>query len=374
MRRIKTINLAKTIAAKRREKGMTQEDLANYIGVSKASVSKWETGQSYPDITFLPQLATLFNISIDELMGYEPQLGKADIRKLYQELAKDFAEKPFDEVLSKCQEIIKNYYSCFPLLNQMGALLLNNSSQAKDQEQTLAVIKEAQRLFHKVKTESDEILLIKRALNLEAYCALALGDAKEVINLLESEDREISSSATILASAYQMQGKNKEAKEALQVETYQFIIALFDVLPQYLSLCFDDQNAFEETYKRAINLVTSFKIKKLHPMILVNLYLVAASGYLNFNNKEKALAILEECVLLVTSDIYPLKLKGDEYFDLLDNWIENLELGEQLPRDERIVRQSMVDVIAKNPTFTPLQEEYRYKCLLEKLETVKGDH
>ncbi|HIW21568.1 MAG TPA: hypothetical protein H9887_06055 [Candidatus Dorea intestinavium] len=250
----------------------------------------------------------------------------------------------------------------------------HNSSQAKDEEQMLAVIKEAQGLFHKVKTESDEILLIKRALNLEAYCALALGDANAVINLLESEDREISSSATILASAYQMQGKNKEAKEALQVETYQFVIALLGVLPQYLSLCFDDQNAFEETYKRAINLVASFKIKKLHPMILVNLYLVAASGYLSFKEKEKALDILEECVLLVTSDIYPLKLKGDEYFDLLDNWIENLELGEQLPRDERIMRQSMVDVIAKNPTFAPLQEEYRYKCLLEKLETVKGDH
>lgn len=43
---MKEINIARTIIDKRKEKGITQEDLAEYIGVSKASVSKWETGVS----------------------------------------------------------------------------------------------------------------------------------------------------------------------------------------------------------------------------------------------------------------------------------------------------------------------------------------
>ena len=77
---MKEINIAKMLVRKRREKGITQEELAAYIGVSKASVSKWETGQSYPDITFLPQLAAYFNISIDELMSYAPQLTKEEIK------------------------------------------------------------------------------------------------------------------------------------------------------------------------------------------------------------------------------------------------------------------------------------------------------
>lgn len=51
---MKEINIAKTLVVKRKEKGITQEELAKYIGISKASISKWETGQSYPDITFLP--------------------------------------------------------------------------------------------------------------------------------------------------------------------------------------------------------------------------------------------------------------------------------------------------------------------------------
>lgn len=113
---IKDINISKIIANHRREKGLTQDQLAAYMGVSKASVSKWETGQSYPDITFLPQLATYFNISIDTLMGYTPQLTKEDIRNLYHRLSSDFSKKSFEEVLKECREIIKKYYSCFPLL------------------------------------------------------------------------------------------------------------------------------------------------------------------------------------------------------------------------------------------------------------------
>ena len=78
---MKEINIAGAITRKRKEKGITQEELACYIGVSKASVSKWETGQSYPDIVFLPQLASYFNISLDELMGYQPQMTDEEIKE-----------------------------------------------------------------------------------------------------------------------------------------------------------------------------------------------------------------------------------------------------------------------------------------------------
>ena len=71
---MREINIAQVLVRMRREKGITQEELASFIGVTKASVSKWETGQSYPDVTFLPQLAAFFNISIDRLMDYHPQL------------------------------------------------------------------------------------------------------------------------------------------------------------------------------------------------------------------------------------------------------------------------------------------------------------
>lgn len=64
--------LGKRIAALRKEKGMTQEQLAEKVGVSAQAVSKWENDVSCPDITLLPLLADLFGVSVDELLGVKP--------------------------------------------------------------------------------------------------------------------------------------------------------------------------------------------------------------------------------------------------------------------------------------------------------------
>ena len=52
-------------------KNLTQEDIAQYLGITAQSVSKWERGESYPDITFLPALANVFETSIDLLLGMD---------------------------------------------------------------------------------------------------------------------------------------------------------------------------------------------------------------------------------------------------------------------------------------------------------------
>lgn len=78
------------------------------MGVSKSSVSKWETGQTYPDIYLLPELATFFNISIDSLMAYKPQLDKFQIRDIYVEFSEKFGKEPFDTVFEEYKLIVKN--------------------------------------------------------------------------------------------------------------------------------------------------------------------------------------------------------------------------------------------------------------------------
>lgn len=55
----------------RQNKGITQEQLGDAVGVSGQAVSKWENESTLPDILSLPKLADYFGISIDELMGYK---------------------------------------------------------------------------------------------------------------------------------------------------------------------------------------------------------------------------------------------------------------------------------------------------------------
>ncbi len=63
------IKLNEQITFLRKQSNMTQEELAKALGVSNQAVSKWESGQCYPDIQLLPELSRIFNVSIDILMG-----------------------------------------------------------------------------------------------------------------------------------------------------------------------------------------------------------------------------------------------------------------------------------------------------------------
>ena len=65
------LHLSKNLRKHRVLKNLTQEDVAEYLGITPQSVSKWERGESYPDITLLPALANIFETSIDLLVGMD---------------------------------------------------------------------------------------------------------------------------------------------------------------------------------------------------------------------------------------------------------------------------------------------------------------
>jgi len=80
---MESLKLHDTISFYRKKQNLTQEALAQKLGVTNQSVSKWESGQCYPDISLIPQLAEIFGISIDELFGKQPAIsGLNDIFSL----------------------------------------------------------------------------------------------------------------------------------------------------------------------------------------------------------------------------------------------------------------------------------------------------
>ena len=91
------LNLSDNIIRLRRERRITQEELADFLGVSKAAVSKWENAQSTPDLMLLLELSAYFGTTIDELIGYKAKLSKDQIRRFYAELVKDFARLPYGQ-------------------------------------------------------------------------------------------------------------------------------------------------------------------------------------------------------------------------------------------------------------------------------------
>ena len=348
---MREINIAHVLMARRKEKGVTQDELANYIGVSKASVSKWETGQSYPDVTFLPLLAAYFGITLDDLMDYKPQMSKEGIRKLYLSLSADFVAKPFKTVIGRCRQQSKKYFACFPLLYQMGVLMVNHAELAGDRAAQLGLIHEAKELFERVRAESGDAHLAGQALFMEALCCLTEGDASGVLDLLGDAAAPVLSPEALIAPALRIKGQHDKAKEVLQAAIYQNVVLLFNHLPAYLSMITDDPTRFDEVLHRALTVSEAFDMKRLHPGVLVGLHLTAAQGYFQQGRRDQAVEMLRRYADIVTGDIYPLRLKGDAFFDRLDKWLEGLDLGTGLPRDEKTIRRSMADAVIQNPAF-----------------------
>lgn len=80
--------IGENIRRMRRQRDLTQEEMAAHLGISAQSVSKWERAEGYPDITMLPSLANYFGISIDELIGMD-EIARAE---KYGEINRIWAE------------------------------------------------------------------------------------------------------------------------------------------------------------------------------------------------------------------------------------------------------------------------------------------
>ena len=101
------MELGNNIKELRKQKGLRQEQLAEAMGVSTASVSKWETNQSYPELTLLAELADFFEVSIDTLSGHSLNADRLTALIEQMEMAGDDREE--ETAADLCEKILRNY-------------------------------------------------------------------------------------------------------------------------------------------------------------------------------------------------------------------------------------------------------------------------
>lgn len=369
---MKEIKLGSMICKKRKEKKITQDDLALFLGVTKASVSKWETGQSYPDITLLPLLAAYFNISLDELIGYQPNMSTEEIKKLYQRLSKDFAIKDFKEVMAVCENLTKKYFSCFPLLLNIVVLYMNHYMLATAPEEQEAILQKCLTLLQHIIEESNDVWLAKEATMGKSQINLMLNQPDKVLTLLGENVRPLSTDAEMQATAFHMLGQADKAKETIQVAMYQHLLLLLGDSIQCITLYANDEAKAEDILIKSLSLIELFRLESLHANVSLQLYFVAANHYCTNANYDKALKMLHKFAFVAKNYLFPLHLHGDAYFDKIDIWLKELNLGNGAPRNEALVKTSLAQCIISNPAFQPLSEFPEYQDIIAQLESIIG--
>ena len=121
-------NFGETLKKLRRQKDMTQEQLAEYVNISPQSVSKWETNLTLPDITIIPMLANIFDVSADVLLGIDIDAKEKCIEAITKEAADYRWKKRNDEAEKLLRAALKEYPNSYILMNSLVSLLSSNMS------------------------------------------------------------------------------------------------------------------------------------------------------------------------------------------------------------------------------------------------------
>lgn len=215
------LNISETIRSRRRELGMTQEQLAQMLGVSGPAVSKWEQGISYPDITLLPALARALHTDLNALMSFRRMPEKAEIAQMLAHVNDTAKEKGIEAGLALAQEMAAEYPDCGALLFGLAATIDGRMMLAGMNAQEREAFSAQVGAWYARAAQSEDGETREAAAHLLASYALSRGDigkAREMMARLPQESK--TSRWPLAVSLLLAEGEREKAKSLLQKELF----------------------------------------------------------------------------------------------------------------------------------------------------------
>lgn len=117
------MTIGNVIRKYRKSLGLTQEEVAERLGVTTPAVSKWENNTTVPDISLLAPLARLLDITTDTLLSFRDSPTDEEISLLVKDLDQKLEEGPYSEAFAFAREKIREYPNCEKLILNLAVVL-----------------------------------------------------------------------------------------------------------------------------------------------------------------------------------------------------------------------------------------------------------
>lgn len=217
------VSLNENIRSYRKGMSLTQEQLADAMGVSVATVSKWEGGTVSPDVEMLAELADFFQTSVDVLLGY--QWRKRSMGQYVEELKRCYETCRYEEGKAEARKAVQRFPYSFPVLYWSGMLLF------------VASMKNTNGTFASDETVTEDMGYAKELLN------RALGVFEQ------NEDKSISRESIhqVIGNIYGFLGDKERAVEYL--EEYNICNVNDQMLGVFYSYLGEYEKAKEYSYR-----------------------------------------------------------------------------------------------------------------------------
>lgn len=351
---METSKIGEKILKKRKEKNITQEQLANIIGISAGAVCKWETGNSTPDITLLAPLARALGTTIDDLLSFEPELSEEDVLNLKQELNHIFMMSGYEAGETKSKKLLNEYPNCIYLKLTVAVLLqLYAMMQHDNNEEIFRTRLESALDLLDIVVANKEIKYVSSALFSIATIHMMLKNYDESEKIIKKLIESYVDPMILYPQLLEEQGKKEEAKilcEQILLSKLTHCTTLLSIMSR---LSLDEGNS-----EQAFTFIETIqKIQDIFNFEFSSGYYICRY-YIRMNQLELGAKAFLTYVKGVVSDDYDNK--NNLYF-------KDIKL-ENDPAVQEAARNTMYSSFFHNPEFKPLEGMKDYEEALELLE------
>ena len=387
-----SINIGRTIARERRRVGVTQEALAAHLGVSKAAVSKWELGQSLPDVSLLPRIAAYFSLTLDELFDWRDELTQGESAALYAEVYA-LGEKDLGAAHDRLRALAAEHYSDANLLLMLASLLTvwaagmaTPFAPAGEKDGAPGALTDSATLTDEALTLLDRVLEVATdpsalylAQQQKATTLFQTGRYEEATSLLEPLVRRQDASAPtmLLASAYRKLGRDDDALELLQAERLRAASFVLSSLMQEVRM--RDDAAFARAAGDAAEAIfEALDMNAVNPFFSATMSLEVAETLRRAGEKDEALEALARAVDAATLEHQDAA--GSPLWDRMADRLDPARAGEawaehkarQADEVTSLMRQALAERVASSEWRGLAGNDPRYQDILANALRLRG--
>ena len=349
--------ISSVIQQRRKLLGLTQEQIAETLGVSAPAVNKWEKGVTCPDISLLSPLARLLEIDLNTLLGFYSDITREELRSFSHDMAQSISSEGISAAFLIAQQKLKEYPTSDQLLLQVALQLQNAltfASPLQNAENYQKIIDSwYDRLSH-----SHEALIRNNACFMLASRSIASEDLKSAQNYLDQiPDRNSTPDKRMLQSTiYKMEKRPENAVSLLETA----LLTTVGELQMFLGLLVDANIAagFPEiasyVSERAAAFSALFDLSPYHAAIAE---FQLASG---IKDPEKTVEALKKM-------LHPDALRWNLHCSPLYSRIQSVENNSSL---ETIVH-TLIKQLRDSPEFDYLHTSDIFQNFLEKFDLTR---
>lgn len=369
------MSIGTNIKKLRRERDITQEQLAELLHLTPSAISQWETDRVLPDITYLPLLANIFRVSSDVILGIDVEARDAQIEEIYKEIRELSCTGHREQANNLCREGLSKFPDAYELMEEL-AFNLSYSSDRAEQEESIA-------LFERIRAGSNNESAKNFAIGNLCSLYMAVGKPEIAKELAETVPSPIYTRDQCRMMTLRGTEWADEMRNQIRIDFDNFIWHLRNLMEAFG----EDHPIFTDEellvlWQKVIGFVDVFYENgdyAFDEQLLINAHFRLAKLYIKLGKAEIAIDELENMFKHIECfDRYSEDLLGNHVILPQDKWPTSLLVR---PRDEndsqltmtnsspstenaameylRSFSDSMFDAIRSHPRFAEVERKLR---------------